>query len=471
MKQHLSTGVTGQLTQQQHLAHSLQRSLELLALPLPELEQRLMAEISDNPMLESEEFTIASDLPAADTDVSMETEDENDFESNSILPEEWRDDLPLPSAGKEDNGGNDYIGSLAAPPPPLRSELLTELYSSSLPEKMQNLAAEIICALNDDGFLAVNPADLAMQCDAEMSEIMEALHLVQQISPPGIAARDLPECLKLQLQRQGKLTAEFAALLDGGIADLEKNRMDHLMKKLDLAPDELESMLKTLRSLNPAPGRVYAPPVSAVIPDLVIAKDEKGNYIATVQRSNATRIVLSPWNEKLLDDDSLSADDRAYLTEKLTRAKELLKALDMRKSTLQQLGNLIVEQQKEFLDNGKAFLKPMTMKSAAAELQLSESTVSRCAAGKFAETPQGVFPLKFFFSTGVGADDGDSVSNRAVSEKIRQLIGNEDPFKPLSDEELAKLLKADGISVARRTVAKYRESLNIPSSSGRKKFF
>ena len=183
------------------------------------------------------------------------------------------------------------------------------------------------------------------------------------------------------------------------------------------------------------------------------------------------KVRVSPYYEKLLEDKSLSEEDRAYVSENLSRAKELIKAVAMRQSTLQQLGDLLIIRQREFLDKGKAFLKPMTMKSVAEELQLSESTISRTAADKLADTPQGVVPIRFFFSSGVDSADGGEVSNRAVMEKIRQLIEAEDSSAPLSDDALAKLLKADGILLARRTVAKYRESMKIPSSSIRKKFF
>ncbi len=473
MKQGLSAALTGQLAQQQHLAQNLQRSLELLALPLPELESRLIAELSVNPLLESGAL---SDLPAAEipekTAQAPETEDENDFESNSILPEEWSDQLPWPVGKAADNDEkSDYMASLAAPPPQLRSELLSELHSMPLPENILKLACEVVSALNDDGFLAVNPADIAMQCDADMSEVMEAVHLVQQIAPAGIGARDLPECLKLQLQRQNKWNSKFAALLDEGLADLEKNRPDLLMKKLSLSKEELGAMLKTLRSLDPAPGRRSASSAVVLIPDLIITRDAQGNYRAVTRQTAAMKVRVSPYYEKLLEDKSLSEEDRAYVSENLSRAKELIKAVAMRQSTLQLLGDLLIIRQREFLDKGKAFLKPMTMKSVAEELQLSESTISRTAADKLADTPQGVVPIRFFFSSGVDSADGGEVSNRAVMEKIRQLIEAEDSSAPLSDDALAKLLKADGILLARRTVAKYRESMKIPSSSIRKKFF
>lgn len=468
----LTTQLAGKLEQKTLLSQSQQRSLELLAMPLAALESRLTGELAANVFLEELEGEPvisggeAPELPAG------AKEDENDYEQNSILPEEWADYLPLPSEVRDDDRQTDFLGNLPAPPPPLRTSLISELYSAGLPENLLNIALEIVSALDDDGYLPVNPADLAMQCDADMDEVAEALHIVQQISPPGVAARDLPECLKLQLARSGRLTDDFVRLLDEGVTDLEKNRISRLEKTLGISPARLEEMLKILRSLNPAPGRSEsAAAARSIVPDLAVVKDEHGEYHTVVRRPDSVRLTISPLYEKLLEDSSLAADDRLYLTEKLNRAKELLRALSMRESTLKQLGDLLITHQREFFDSGVDKLKAMTMKSAAAELGVNESTVSRCAADKFIETPHGVYPLRFFFSGGYNSGDGEDVSVRAVQEKIRQIIAAEDPAHPLSDEAVSRLLHSSGLPVARRTVAKYREMMDIPGSALRKKFF
>ena len=469
--QKLAAGLTGQLEQRQLLSQNMRRSLELLALPVTALESRISAELESNPLLElpdsPERNDFSTDLPPQNEAVA---DDENDYESNSILPDEWVNDLPLPQNQLPDDEKRDFIGSLPAPPPPLRTQLYTELSAMDLPENLLLCAQEIVSSLNDDGYLDTPLPDLAMRCDAAMPEMLDALDLVQHIAPPGVAARDLPECLKLQLIRQGKLTEKLTLLLDTGLDDLEKNRLDHLAQKLDTDIAGVQAMLKTLRSLNPAPGRQNNRVNSVIIPDLTITRLEDGRYVCSVSHSRSCKIEISKIYEKLLDDHSLSADDRAYLAGKLSSAKELIKAVAMRESTLKQLGDLLIEYQKDFLDNGISGLKSLTMKSAAEKLEVSESTVSRCVADKFADTPQGTLPLKFFFSSGYDFSGNPEISNQAVMDKIRNLIAAEDPASPLSDEAIARQLKAENLPIARRTVAKYREMMKIPASSLRKKF-
>lgn len=468
--QNLSTGLTGRLEQQTALSLNQQRSLELLALPVTDLDIRLQEELQSNPMLEVEEFPSA-EITAAGNEVSPpENFDENDYEQNSVLSESWADDLPLPCERDASDDRRDFFNQLSAPPPALKSSLLEELSVLSLPEEIFRAALEIIGSLNDDGYLTTALADLAMVAMVDMSDMETALDIVQKIAPPGAAARDLPECLKLQLERSGRMTPQLKKLLTCGIEDLEKNRLDQLAGKLQISMPELESMLKTLRSLNPAPGK-SGNSAGVIIPDLVIDRDGNGNYRVTPRRSRNMRITISPVYEKLRDDASLSAQERQYFTEKLAGARELLNALERRQNTLVRLGELLIRHQKEFLDNGKEFLKPLTMKSAAAELEVNESTVSRAVDGKYAETPQGILPLKFFFSSGYNTADGDDVSGMAVREKIRQIIAAEDSSRPYSDEAIAGMLKDQGVPVARRTVAKYREAMGIESSSLRKKYF
>ena len=469
----LTTGLSGRLEQKQLISQSQQRSLELLAMPLPLLESRLTEELAGNVLLEEQSDPVFSSSENIVSDVPENSGyDENDYEQNSILPEEWADDLPLPQQSRDETGTMDFLGNLPAPPPPLRTLLLSELHALGLPENLMEAASEIVSALNDDGYLTVNLADLAMQCDADMDEINEALHIVQSIAPAGVAARDLAECLKLQLAHKGLLTGDFVRLLDEGLPDLEMNRMSRLEKKLGITPEKLENMLKTLRSLNPAPGRSETDSTPrSIVPDLAVSKDENGTYTVRVRRPASVRLTVSPLYEKLLEDASLSPDDRAYLTEKLNRARELLRALSMRESTLKQLGEFLITRQSAFLDGGVDKLKGMTMKSAAAELGVNESTISRCVADKFIETPQGVFPLRFFFSGTYNSENGEDVSARAIQQKIKQLIASEDQTEPLSDETISRMLNDAGLPVARRTVAKYRELMNIPASALRKKFY
>jgi RNA polymerase sigma-54 factor len=363
------------------------------------------------------------------------------------------------------------MGNSPTPPPSLNELLLTELRSFDVPEKIRMIAEEIIYMLDQDGFLRINSADLAMVCDCSLSEAGEALLLVQNISPPGVGARDLPESLRLQLQHKGRLSPQMEKLLAEGMDDIAQNRLPKLAAKLGISMEELKGLLAELRQLDPAPGRRYTPAsVSAVRPELEITSDGNGSFKVVPSQESFRRITVSPLYEKLSESPDLSADDRKYLQEKIARAKELITALESRDSTLKQLGEFIMHKQHDFLLHGKEALKPMTMREAGEFIKVGESTISRAVADKYITTPHGVLPLKYFFSGGYGGDDGgEAVSSRAVMEKIKSLIASEDPFHPLSDDKIAALLRKQNLNVARRTVAKYRDILKIPGSSLRKK--
>ena len=463
------------LQQSQQLSAWQRTSLELLHLPLTALESRLLQEFTVNPVLEEESFPAQEsaepdELPAND----LRKDDDNSDDAETYDPaDSWADELPLPEnrSGMAAERYLELLGNSPAPPPSLGELLFAELAASDAPERVKDIAAEIISMLDNDGFLRVNSADLAMICDCDLSEAEAALALVQTIAPPGVGARDLPESLRLQLQRKGKLSAQMEKLLADGMEDIAQNRLPKLAAKLAVSMNELHAMLEELRHLDPAPGRKYTPAsVSVVRPEMEIESDGNGGFKVVPLRDAFCRIIVSPLYEKLSTSPGLSAEDKAYLQEKLARAKELIAALESRDSTLKQLGEFIMLRQRDFMQRGKEALKPMTMREAGEFIKVGESTVSRAVADKYIRTPHGVFPLKYFFSGGYGGNDGtEAVSSRAVMEKIRGLIAAEDPAHPLSDERIAALLRKQNLDIARRTVAKYRDILKIPGSSLRKK--
>ncbi len=293
---------------------------------------------------------------------------------------------------------------------------------------------------------------------------------MQSFDPPGVGCRDLAECLKLQLERTGELTPLYREILDHHLEEIARNHLPQLARTLRISLEELNRCLARLRRLNPYPGSALAPEhADFVMPEVSIVRGADGEYEVAPRRNGMPRLFLAERYLKLLETPDLPAADKAYLRDKLQQARELMRALDLRQSTIVRIAGVIVATQRDFLDNGVAALKPLTMKQAGEMLELHETTVSRAVANKYVETPQGIFPFKFFFTAGFTGEDGTSVSNRAVMEKIKELIDKENPAKPLSDEQLAQMLKAGGLAVARRTVAKYREGMNIPSSSLRRK--
>ena len=440
------------------------QSLEILHLPVLELEQFLAKEAAENPMLEEYE-----ELPAKD---DSENADQENSSEDAPEVDEWGDEVNIPDPARRNGDENqpDFWMNRPAPEPSLMDQLDAEIATCKLDSRICELAGELVGQLNDSGFLTTPLADLAMICDADISEIEEALRLVQSFDPPGVGARDLAECLKLQLARKDMLTPLLEKIIDTGFEDIEKNRLPQLAKRLGVTLDELTSALKILRTLDPAPGAGKVKDGGQVPVELEIYRDEDGVYQVRLINERPLKFKISERYSKLLEDPDVSSEDKEYLKEKLESARELLRGLAQRKSTILKLGEVIADTQKDFFDRGAEYLHSLTMRQAAEKLQVHETTVSRAVAGKYAATPRGVYPLRYFFSGGYLNSSGEDIGVNAVKEKLRELIAQEDPSSPLSDEKLAGMLKASGIDIARRTVAKYREAMKIPSASLRRKY-
>lgn len=469
-----TTSLGQQQEQRQQLSARTLQSLELLHLPLPELEARLTRELEINPVLEETvpAEPLSEPSPADDRDDG----DESRLDERSAEADEWRDSLPLPGSGDGGADEHDYLANSPAPPESLDSLLLRELATAAVDERTREVARAVIESLDENGFLTTPPADVAMMCNAELAEVEAAVKLVQSFDPPGIGARDLPEALKLQLARSGKLTELLAKLVDDHLPDIAKNKLPQVAKALGITMEELQKQLDELKKLNPAPASAFrAAPEGFIEPELEIRRSPDGNYTVKLLRERRREVVISERYLKMLDDPALDPETKAYVRERVQRARELLAALDRRKTTLEKLGEVIVATQRDFLERGVKALHPLTMKHAGELMNVDESTVSRAAADKLVVTPQGVFPCRFFFSSGfspaaAGGDADAGVSNRAVMERIREIVAAEDPAHPVSDDAIAAQLKAEGTNIARRTVAKYRDLLKIPASNLRRRW-
>ncbi len=428
------------------------------------MEAHLTQELQSNPVLEElSPEELQNELPAADS--SRDDDDESRLDERGAEADEWNDELPLPPGPGGGSGGEpaaDYLANSPAPPPALEDILQRELATCGAPERERRIGRAIIDSLDENGYLVTPLADIAMSCDADLDEVEAALKLVQSFDPAGIGARDLGEALKLQLERQGKLTPTLEKLIDLHLDEIAKNKLPQIARSLGVTMEELGGLLGELKKLDPAPAaRFRSAPEHFVVPELEIRRDRDGSYSVRLLRERRREVVISERYLNMLEDPALDPETRAYVRDRVGRARELLAALDRRKSTLEKLGEVIVATQRDFLEHGVKALHPLTMKRAGELMHVDESVVSRAAADKLVVTPQGVFPCRYFFSSGfspAAAGGGDSgVSNRAVMERIRELIAEEDPAKPLSDNELAELLKQSGTPVARRTVAKYRD--------------
>lgn len=482
-------------TQTIELSSHMLQSLELLQLPYLELEQRIFKEASENPLLEEvnpiEDNAISNNsnddkaelldnqLDSSSRDdsfsysESLDSSIEQANEENYAREYEYQCNLldNDPDEAYWSSGQEDAWSPVPTEPEPDFTELLHhEIASSKVSSRIKELAAEIVDTLDENGYLKTPLADIAMFLDADLYELEEALELVQSFDPPGVGARDLKESLLIQLSRKEGDFSLLEKIITNDLELVANNKLPILAKKYAISLDTLNQNLNTLKSLKPVPVPSNRSTTKEyIVPELEFYLTENG-FEVRLLRDVRKRFSIAKRYEKLLQTKELTSDERQYISTKLAKAKELLNALELRGSTLLRIGKLLAETQAGFIEEGIEKLVPLSMKQAGIQLDLHETTISRAIDSKYALTPRGVLSLRNFFSTTFNTvEDGTLVSTEIVKRKIKEFIQEEDATKPLSDEKISKLLEEEGILVARRTVAKYRESMNIPGTSLRKR--
>lgn len=437
------------------MAPQLQQALSLLQLNRLQLTEHLREVLEANPLLER-----------ADSGESEHSEQR----------EESYDDLPGESWESAGYGVSDGEFPERADPDQqsLLNHLLWQLNLEALDEQSEAIAKTIIFALDDDGYLHESLDSLAQSLAPEYlidsAQVESVLGIVQRFDPAGVAARDVGECLALQLaQKQDDpvLTGYALIIVNEHLELLARQDWKRLQKQLDCEAAQVEEAVALIRSMNPRPGSAFsAERTDYIVPD-VYARRHGQQWQIQLSPENQPSLRLNQQYLQLAR--KARGEDGRYLQARLQEARWLMNALELRNQTLLKVATCIVHQQNDFFDQGERALRPMVMREVAAEVGVHESTVSRAVAGKYLHTVQGVFPLRFFFSSRLQSNDGEGVSARAVQARIRTLVSCEDPSKPLSDEAISQRLRDAGYQVARRTVAKYRRLLQIPDSRQRKK--
>jgi len=459
------------LSQSLKLTPQLTQAIKLLAMSTLELELEVTHLLESNPVLEREE-----DLPADDFGDSPEPSDEREPEPTDDIDDqldlqdfETFSDWSEPGSGG--HAGEDGERELAAEAPDLRAELAWQLALRPLSERDRAIAAALVDAIGEDGYLHEDDAGIIAALPADWQVTPEDISvlrcLLQQCDPPGVGARNLRECLQLQLRQQPACAARDLALriVAEHLDTLPKTDAQQLARRLGVSAAEIDSALRLIRSLNPRPGeRPVDSEGDAVVPDLV-ARKLNGRWRVQLNPGSAPAIGINRHYERMAAESR--GETGNYLRGRLQEARWLMKSLAQRGDTLLKVGNAIVREQGAFLDYGPEALRPLTLRAIAEEVGLHESTISRATTRKYMATPRGVFELKRFFSSGVATSEGGEASATAIQAMIRKLIDAESKARPLSDQSLMESLKHAGIQVARRTVAKYREAMNIPSSSDR----
>lgn len=471
-------------SQKMVLAPQIRQYLRLLQLPLNELEQVVEAELTENPLLEETQKGPKEGIESLDSKQpeakSPGTEEVRVGESYDRC-EELEDSYP--EAGYTDLSSQDarsmqerrnYQENALTRPEALSDFLMWQLGFVDLTADEKRIAEIIIGNLDEDGYLRVPLPEIAEEAKAKLSDVEKILGTIQQLDPPGIGARDLREALMIQLKKNAGDKMALRVVADH-LPLLEKRDWPALAKILNVGPEEIKKIALAIARLDPKPGRsFYSGESLAVTPDAAVyytddEKDEK-KFKVEIHNESIPELRISPYYRRMLRDRKTDAKTKAFIREKIQNAMNFLKALELRQSTLREITNAILKAQPEFFEKGFAHLRPLRLKDIAETVGIHESTVSRAIQGKYITTPQGTIPYKSFFSARLDTAEGGAESQKSMMEKIKSLIERENPAKPYSDEELVKILTADGVKIARRTVAKYRELLKIlPSHLRRQK--
>jgi RNA polymerase sigma-54 factor len=479
------------LQQKLIMTPQLQQAIKLLQLSRLELVQSVSQEIVENPVLEevppeaAEEASDeggasapdAQDVPASPADNTAKTQGAEELKSDLELGPQW--DEYLNELGDGRDYGSAEADSKELPSydqtltrlPSLNDHLQWQLHLSTSVPNLVKGGEWIIGNLDDDGYLRATLDELAHQSGLPVREMERALELIQSFDPLGVGARDLRECLLIQarqLDLQGTLVEK---IIQGHLPDLEKRKYQHIAKVLAVTPQEvMEASQVIIHDLEPKPGRPYlASDTNYMVPDVYVIKIED-QYVVQLNDEGLPRVRINPYYRKLLGNkDSIDKVTKEYIEERLRSAQWLIKGMEQRNKTIYKVAESIVKFQGDFLDRGIAHLKPMVLKHVAEDIGMHESTISRVTTNKFMHTPQGIFPMKYFFTTGFSDGAGSEVSSLTVKDVIQKMIKEEDLSTPLKDQQIVDALKAQGIDIARRTVAKYREELRIPPTSVRKR--
>ncbi len=488
-------------TQSLVLAPQLRQSLKILQVAALDLRSVIQEELQSNPTLEelpmegeSSEAPEPGDppsesggvdgedgmAPAADSssdghdDAREEMDFSKEFEILGKLDEDWRDHMASaggaqPFTAEDAEKRQHFFDSLVSETS-LQEHLMQQVALDDLSPPTLEALRQLIGNLDDRGYLSQTPSDIALQSGVAYDVIVDALKLLHSFDPPGIGSQNLAECLLLQLRAKGRGDTLAARMLRDHFELLSRRRIPELSRKLGAAPDDVQAAIEEIGKLDPAPGRRFAEDNNrVVVPDVVVEKDGD-EWKIHLNSDYIPRLRISSTYREMIAKGSLSKQERDYIRERMRSGKFLIDSIEQRQRTIERITREIITAQTDFFEHGVSQLKPLTMTQIADIVGVHETTVSRAIANKYMKTPHGVFEFKYFFTTGYQAESGAAVSNTSVKEMLADLVTLEDKSAPLSDQELVAKLQQKGITLARRTVAKYREELGILPSKLRRDY-
>src|ERR1700758_3113722 len=466
------------LALQQVLSPQLQQSLLILQTPLLELRNLVQQEMETNPVLEE----LPEDVGAnerSDAEASADDNFRDEFEKLASLDEEWRDYMAQSASSnfdgrrssKEADEKRQFLFDSIPVQETLQQNLIAQLNQTVLSTDDRKAAELIIGNIDDDGFLQSTTEEMALNSGIQQEDFEKMLGLIQTFYPAGVGARDLRECLLIQLRRLGKEYSLEYGIVSDQMDDLGRHRFPEIARRMAISVEDVQKAADNIARLNPRPGQVFAAaPQNYVLPDVIVEKVD-GEYQIAFNNEQIPHLRISNlYKDIIASGNTQSSDVKDYIRDKIRSGKFLIRSIHQRQQTIMNIAQQIVSRQRDFLEHGLSHLKPMTMAEVADAVGVHETTVSRAVSGKYMATPQGVFEMKYFFTGGYQTATGESLSNTSVKQAILDLVKHESGSAPLSDHEIVEILSERGIPIARRTVAKYRTELSILPSHMRRKY-
>lgn len=453
------------LEQQQKLLMTpeLRQAIAILQMSTLELNEYIQKELEENPFLEEKEIEEPGE--------AAKESEEND---NSKM-EEWleyyhdRDIGHIPGEQAEEKSFENFLSKR----PSLYEHLEFQLQLASINQEEMVIGNYLIGSLDNSGYMCVDLNEVAGKLDCNLEKVEKVLGVIQSFHPHGVGARNLQECLLLQLKHYGKESSVARSIIQDHLMDLARGKITRIAGALSISAQEVQEICDLIRTLDPKPGLQYSNnnEIKYIMPDVFVELVE-GEYIVIVNDFNFPRLIINKVYENVLrNPDSFSQDAKKYLEEKMGSAIWLIRSIEQRRMTLYKVARCIVDIQREFLNRGVEYLSPLNLRQVADLVEVHESTVSRATNNKFIQTPQGLFELKYFFSTGVESCHGSKkVSSKSIKHMVEDIIAKEDVTKPLSDDAIAQILKQRNIRISRRTVAKYRQEMGILSAMARRRY-
>jgi RNA polymerase sigma-54 factor len=468
------------------MAPRMIQSMEILQLPVMALQERIEQELSENPVLVDLRESAAPSETEGEEPVAVATPETpaepetNEFDGLANIDDNWSelyDEGPRRSRAalsEEGDRKQDAMQNMASRPRSFHDDLTEQLGFFDCDPVVQKLAEYIIYNLDENGYLKLTLHEVIRDSGVNASEQQaeDAIRLVQRLDPPGVGARDLRECLLLQLTPETPSHDVLTTLIGHHLDDLQHNRLPAIEKKTGYSIETIKEALEHLRRLNPKPGAAYSADSGTqyVVPDLIVERNDDGSYNVRLADEHTPHLSISRYYQSQLRNKDTDPAAREFIQKRIQSARWLIESIEQRRNTLLKVARAIVDHQKLFLDKGPESIEPLKMQQIADRVGVHVTTVSRAVDDKWVQTPRGIFPLKRFFGGGTTTADGEEIAWDTIKQKLLEIIAHEDKQSPLSDEEIVDAMGRQGLKVARRTVTKYRQALNIASSRQRKQF-